>query len=181
MADGSLSAEDIDALLSGGPSPGAGTESGGGGGDTSISSTEMSDLDSLLGGGSSSSSAPSFDAVAAALGPSTASSPAPRSSSSSKPSGGGGGASNTANLSLLMDVTMSLTVELGRTNMAIKDVLQLSEGAVVELDKTVGEELDLLVNGKAIGKGKIIIIDDFYGVQITQIIDPMQRLKDMSF
>jgi flagellar motor switch protein FliN/FliY len=72
---------------------------------------------------------------------------------------------------------MSLTVELGRTNMLIRDVVQLSEGAVVELDKNVGEDLDLLANGKLIGRGKIIVIDDYYGIQITHIVDPMDRLS----
>jgi len=84
---------------------------------------------------------------------------------------------SSSNLNLLMDVTMSLTVELGRTNMLIKDVLQLSEGAVVELDKMVGEDLDLLANGKLVGRGKIIIIDDYYGIQVTHIVNPMERLN----
>ncbi|MCC6275379.1 MAG: flagellar motor switch protein FliN [Leptospiraceae bacterium] len=172
MGEGSLSAEDIDALLSGGSPSSSGS--------TGMSGSEMSDLDSLLGGGDSGSSAPSpsFDAVAAALGPSsTPAPPPPKQSSQSK----SGGASNTANLNLLMDVTMSLTVEFGRTNMMIKDVLHLSEGAIVELDKTSGDDLDLLVNGKLFGKGKLIVLDDYYGIQITQVIDPMERLKEMKF
>lgn len=184
MADGSLSQEDIDALLAGGDS-GGGDSSGGGGDDpfaglmggggedaSSASESELADLDSLLGGGGGGGE-PTSDAVAAALGPGSTPAPA-KSSKSSSPSAG-----NTANLNLLMDVTMSLTVELGRTYKHIRDVLQLSEGALVELDKNVGEELDILVNGKLIGKGRLIVLDDYYGVQITQIIDPMARLKQL--
>ncbi|MBE7411752.1 MAG: flagellar motor switch protein FliN [Leptospiraceae bacterium] len=168
MGEGSLSAEDIDALLTGGTPSGSGSSSG----------ADMNDLDSLLGGDSGSKgSTPSFDAVAAALGPSSMPAPPPPKQSSHSKSG----SSNTSNLNLLMDVAMSLTVEFGRTNMMIKDVLHLSEGAVVELDKTSGDDLDLLVNGKIFGKGRLIVLDDFYGIQITQVIDPMARLKEMKF
>ncbi|WCL47863.1 flagellar motor switch protein FliN [Leptospira sp. GIMC2001] len=164
MGEGSLSQEDIDALLGGGDTSGSGKDA-------------LADLDALVGGGGGGSGdsdgGPSFADIAAALGPSaTPSAPPPRAQSRAQ-SGGGG---NTANLNLLLDVTLSLTVELGRTNMFIKDVLQLSEGTIVELDKNVGEELDVLANGKPIGRGKLIVLDDYYGVQITQILDPTERL-----
>ncbi|MEM7183505.1 MAG: flagellar motor switch protein FliN [Spirochaetota bacterium] len=186
MGEGSLSQEDIDALLESGAV--GGDEGGGGGGDAAaddmfagltgetgggggdVSASDLNDLDSLLGGGMNE---PSSDAVAAALGPSSTPAP-PKSTKSSSSS-----SSNTANLNLLMDVTMSLTIELGRTHKHIRDVLLLSEGAIVELDKNVGEELDILANGKLIGKGRLIILDDYYAVQITQIIDPMARLKQL--
>lgn len=164
MTDGSLSQEDIDALLSGG-------SFGGGGGDSSADPFAGMDL----GGGGDSNGGPSSDAVLAALGNSSFAPPPPPKTPSPKSGMSGMGSSN-SNLNLLMDVTMSLTVEFGRTNMYIKEVLQLSEGAVVELDKNVGEELDLLANGKIIGRGKIIVLDDYYGVQITHIIDPLERL-----
>ncbi|MBP7283014.1 MAG: flagellar motor switch protein FliN [Leptospiraceae bacterium] len=166
MADGSLSQEDIDALLGGGSLGGG--DFGGGGGDNSDDPFAGMNL----GGGGG--DGPSSDAIAAALGPGF--SPPPQTAKPSAGKMGGSMASSSSNLNLLMDVTMSLTVELGRTNMYIKDVLQLSEGAVVELDKNIGEELDLLANGKIIGRGKIIILDDYYGVQVTHIIDPMERL-----
>ncbi len=165
MTDGSLSQEDIDALLSGG-SFGGGGDSGG------ASSDPFAGMD--LGGDQN--GGPSSDAVLAALGNSSFT-PPPQQKPSSPKSGMSGMGSSNSNLNLLMDVTMSLTVEFGRTNMYIKEVLQLSEGAVVELDKNVGEELDLLANGKIIGRGKIIVMDDYYGVQITHIIDPMERLS----
>ncbi|PJZ64130.1 flagellar motor switch protein FliN [Leptospira wolffii] len=173
MGEGSLSQDDIDALLTGaGPS---GSGGGGGSADFNLSG----ELDSLLGdagggGGSPTASdpggAPSFADIAAALGPSATPAPAKTSSRSSSVS------SNTANLNLLLDVNIALTVELGRTNMYIKDVLGLSEGAVVELDNAVGEDLDILANGKLVGKGKLVLLDDYYGIRITEIVDPSRRL-----
>jgi flagellar motor switch protein FliN/FliY len=167
MGEGSLSQEDIDALL-GGFGGGASTPAAGGGGGGGLD-----DLDALVGAsGGGGDDGPSFADIAAALGPS--STPAPAKASSKAQSGSGG--SNTANLNLLLDVTLQLTIELGRTTMYIKDVLQLAEGTVVELDKNVGEELDILANGKLVGRGKLIVLDDYYGIQITQIVNPMERL-----
>jgi flagellar motor switch protein FliN/FliY len=157
MVDGSLSQDELNALL--------------GGGDDSGSSDSGGAFD--LGGGLD-IGADGLDAISSALGQGFTPPPSPSPKSGSPKSISG---TNSSNLNLLMDVTMSLTVELGRTNMLIKDVLQLSEGAVVELDKNVGEDLDLLANGKLIGRGKIIVIDDYYGIQITHIVDPMDRLS----
>jgi flagellar motor switch protein FliN/FliY len=158
MVDGSLSQDELNALL--------------GGGDDSGSSDAGGAFD--FGGGGLGIGADGFDAISSALGQGFSPPPSPSPKSGSPKSSSG---TNSSNLNLLMDVTMSLTVELGRTNMLIKDVLQLSEGAVVELDKNVGEDLDLLANGKLIGRGKIIVIDDYYGIQITHIVDPMDRLS----
>ncbi|TGK35455.1 flagellar motor switch protein FliN [Leptospira gomenensis] len=172
MGEGSLSQEDIDALLTGG---GGDAPSGAGGGSDFNLSGE---LDSLLGGesgggagASASSDSPSFADISAALGPSpTPSSAPPRSSSrQSAPS-------QSTNLNLLMDVNLALTVELGRTNMFIKDVNGLNEGTVVELDKNVGEDLDILANGRLVGRGKLVAMDDFYGIQITEIVEQSRRL-----
>ncbi|MDX1958046.1 MAG: flagellar motor switch protein FliN [Leptospiraceae bacterium] len=169
MPDGSLSQEDIDALLGGVGGGGGGM--GGGGSDDPFAGMNFGE-----GSGGDSDGGPSSDAIAAALGQGFTP-PPPKQTSTPKSSSNSGGMGGSSNLNLLMDVTMSLTVELGRTNMLIKDVLQLSDGAVVELDKMVGEDLDLLANGKLIGRGKIIIIDDYYGVQITHIVNPMERLN----
>lgn len=171
MADGSLSQEDIDAILGGG---------GMGGDQMDSSSTEnldsgagdFTDLDSLLGGGDGPSSA---DLNAALGGGSPMTMDQTQSSKSTSKSSSLMGSNS--NLNLLLDVTMSLTVELGRTNRHIKDILQIGEGSVVELDKMVGDEVDLLANGKLIGRGKLVIIDEYYGVTITYIVDPMERLK----
>ncbi|RHX90619.1 flagellar motor switch protein FliN [Leptospira stimsonii] len=176
MGEGSLSQEDIDALLTGG----GGDAPAGGGGASGSDFNLSGELDSLLGGGGSGggdtfgggggSDSPSFADISAALGPSAPPTSAPRSSSrQSSPS-------QSTNLNLLMDVNLALTVELGRTNMFIKDVNGLNEGTVVELDKNVGEDLDILANGRLVGRGKLVAMDDFYGIQITEIVDQSRRL-----
>lgn len=81
------------------------------------------------------------------------------------------------NLNLLMDVQMTLTVELGRTRMYIKEILGLGEGSIIELDKLAGEPVDLLVNGKLIAKGEVVVIDENFGVRVTDIVSPVDRLK----
>jgi len=85
--------------------------------------------------------------------------------------------SGNTNLNLLMDVQMSLTVELGRTKMYIKDILGLGEGSIIELDKLAGEPVDLLVNGKLIAKGEVVVIDENFGVRVTDIVSPQERIK----
>jgi flagellar motor switch protein FliN/FliY len=85
----------------------------------------------------------------------------------------------TGNIGLLMDVSMQLTVELGRTKMLIKDILGMGEGTIVELDKLAGEPVDLLVNGKLIAKGEVVVIDENFGVRVTDIISPMDRINNL--
>lgn len=85
----------------------------------------------------------------------------------------------TGNIGLLMDVSMQLTVELGRTKMLIKDILGMGEGTIVELDKLAGEPVDLLVNGKLIAKGEVVVIDENFGVRVTDIISPMERISNI--
>lgn len=72
----------------------------------------------------------------------------------------------------LYDINVRLTVELGRTFINIKDILLLAEGSIVELDKNVGDEVDILINDRLYARGKLILLDEFYGVQITQILHP---------
>lgn len=80
------------------------------------------------------------------------------------------------NISLIMDVPLQVTVELGRTEKLIKDILEFSPGSIIELDKLAGEPVDILVNGKAIAKGEVVVIDESFGVRITDIIHPSKRL-----
>lgn len=80
------------------------------------------------------------------------------------------------NISLIMDVPLQVTVELGRTNKLIRDILEFSQGSIIELDKLAGEPVDILVNGKAIAKGEVVVIDESFGVRITDIIHPSKRL-----
>ena len=80
------------------------------------------------------------------------------------------------NISLIMDVPLQITVELGRTQKLIKDILEFSPGSIIELDKLAGEPVDILVNGKQIAKGEVVVIDESFGVRITDIADPSKRL-----
>ncbi|MGE5613910.1 MAG: flagellar motor switch phosphatase FliY [Bacillota bacterium] len=80
------------------------------------------------------------------------------------------------NISLIMDVPLQVTVELGRTEKLIKDILEFSPGSIIELDKLAGEPVDILVNDKVIAKGEVVVIDESFGVRITDIIHPSKRL-----
>ena len=80
------------------------------------------------------------------------------------------------NIGLIMDVPLQVTVELGRTNKFIRDILEFGPGSIIELDKLAGEPVDILVNGKVIAKGEVIVIDESFGVRITDIIHPSKRL-----
>ncbi len=82
-----------------------------------------------------------------------------------------------SNISLLMDVPMTLTVELGRTRQLVRDILGLGEGSIIELDKLAGEPVDLLVNGKLIAKGEVVVIDENFGVRVTDIVSPAERVN----
>ncbi len=81
------------------------------------------------------------------------------------------------NIGLLLDVPLKLTVELGRTTKLVKEILALAPGSVVELDKLAGEAVDILVNEKLIAKGEVVVIDENFGVRITEIINPEERLN----
>jgi len=85
-----------------------------------------------------------------------------------------------ANIDLLMDVQMVMTVELGRTKKYVKDILGLGEGSIIELDKLAGEPVDLLVNGKLIAKGEVVVIDENFGVRVTDIVGPAERLARLT-
>jgi flagellar motor switch protein FliN/FliY len=82
-------------------------------------------------------------------------------------------------LDLIMDVPLRVTVELGRTRMPIRDVLDLGKGSVVELDKLVGEPVEMLVNGKLIAKGEVVVIDENFGIRVTDIVSPIERFNTL--
>ena len=84
------------------------------------------------------------------------------------------------NIGLLMDVYMEMTVELGRTKRLIKDILGMGEGTIIELDKLAGEPVDILVNHKLIAKGEVVVIDENFGVRVTEIVSPLDRMGDYS-
>lgn len=83
---------------------------------------------------------------------------------------------DTANLSLILDVALQFSVELGRTYKTIKEILELGPGSIVELEKLAGEPVDVLVNGKPIAKGEVVVIDENYGVRITEILSSKERI-----
>ncbi|OIJ17844.1 flagellar motor switch phosphatase FliY [Anaerobacillus alkalidiazotrophicus] len=83
------------------------------------------------------------------------------------------------NLNMLLDIPLQVTVELGRTKRSIKEILELSQGSIVELDKLAGEPVDILVNSKLIAKGEVVVIDENFGVRVTDIISQTARLKNL--
>ena len=87
--------------------------------------------------------------------------------------------SEQGNIGLIMDVFMEMTVELGRTKKLIKEILGMGEGTIIELDKLAGEPVDILVNHKLIAKGEVVVIDENFGVRVTEIVSPMERMSDM--
>jgi flagellar motor switch protein FliN/FliY len=104
--------------------------------------------------------------------------PAPAAAPAGTAGGAAGGAASAAGrggLDLLHDVEMEVTAELGRTRMTVRDLLSLSPGAIVELDRTAGSPADLLVNGRLIASGEVVIIDENFGLRITDIVVPGDR------
>ncbi|MDR0785631.1 MAG: flagellar motor switch protein FliN [Treponema sp.] len=81
------------------------------------------------------------------------------------------------NIGLIMDVFMEMTVELGRTKKLIKEILSMGEGTIIELDKLAGEPVDILVNHKLIAKGEVVVIDENFGVRVTEIVSPVDRVN----
>ena len=86
--------------------------------------------------------------------------------------------SEQSNIGLIMDVFMEMTVELGRTRKMIKEILSMGEGHIIELDKLAGEPVDILVNHKPIAKGEVVVIDENFGVRVTEILSPAERITD---
>lgn len=83
-------------------------------------------------------------------------------------------------IDFLLDVPLTLSVELGRSKMIVNDLLQLGQGSVVELTKLVGEPLEVLVNGKLIARGEVVVLNDKFAVRLTDIISPKDRLDKLT-
>lgn len=90
------------------------------------------------------------------------------------------GAGSLQDIDMILDIPVKLTVELGRTKMTIKELLRLSQGSVVALDGLAGEPLDILINGYLIAQGEVVVVADKYGVRITDIITPSERMRRLS-
>jgi len=82
-------------------------------------------------------------------------------------------------LDFILDVTLQVTVEVGRARMTIQDLLQLGQGSVVELEKLAGEPLDIYINGKAVARGEAVIVNEKFGVRLTDIISPEDRVESL--
>jgi flagellar motor switch protein FliN/FliY len=83
------------------------------------------------------------------------------------------------NLQFILDIPLQITVELGRKRLLVHDLLQLSQGSVIELSKQIGEPFEVLVNQKLIARGEVVVINDKFGVRITDIISPMERVQQL--
>ena len=92
--------------------------------------------------------------------------------------GAAAGAGNDINM--ILDIPVQLTVELGRTKIPIKHILQLAQGSVVELDALAGEPMDVLVNGYLIAQGEVVVVNDKFGIRLTDIVTPSERLRRLS-
>lgn len=82
-----------------------------------------------------------------------------------------------SNLDMILDIPVQLTVELGRTKIAIRNLLQLAQGSVVELDGLAGEPMDVLVNGCLIAQGEVVVVNEKFGIRLTDIITPAERIR----
>jgi flagellar motor switch protein FliN/FliY len=86
---------------------------------------------------------------------------------------------NLSDFGMILDIPVNLTVELGRTRIAIRDLLQLAHGSVVELDGLAGEPMDVLVNGTLIAQGEVVVVNERFGIRLTDIITPAERMNKL--
>jgi len=83
-------------------------------------------------------------------------------------------------LDFILDIPLEVSVELGRTKMLINDLLQLGQGSVIELNKLAGEPLEILVNRKLVARGEVVVVNEKFGVRLTDVISPMERIKQLA-
>lgn len=83
-------------------------------------------------------------------------------------------------LDFILDIPLEISVELGRARMVINDLLQLGQGSVIELSKLAGEPLEIFVNGKLVARGEVVVVNEKFGVRVTDIVSPMERVKSLS-
>ena len=89
------------------------------------------------------------------------------------------GGEENRNLEFILDIPLRLSVELGRTRMLVNDLLKLGQGSVIELTKLVGEPLDIMVNGKEIARGEVVVVNEKFGVRLTDIVNPLERVQQL--
>ena len=91
----------------------------------------------------------------------------------------GDAAAKTNNLNFILDIPLEVTVQLGRTNMLVNDLLKLGQGSVIELEKMAGETLEILANQKLVARGEVVVINEKFGIRVTEIISPMERVEKL--
>jgi flagellar motor switch protein FliN len=92
---------------------------------------------------------------------------------------GGSDAAREVNLEVILDVPVTLSMEVGRTRIPIRNLLQLNQGSVVELDRAAGEPLDVFVNGTLVAHGEVVVVNDKFGIRLTDVISPSERIKKL--
>ena len=162
LGGGMLSPEELDALLAA-----ASAETAAGGGWTDDSAAEVPPP--------AGSPAPEMAAPGV---PSAATMPVDLPSFDMPANGAGGFGPEPAGLSRVRDIPLEVTVELGRTRLLIRDILDLGAGSIIELDKIAGEPVDLFANGLLVARGEVVVIDDNFGVRVTEIITAAERSKE---
>ncbi|MDF3917577.1 flagellar motor switch protein FliN [Salinicola sp. LHM] len=93
---------------------------------------------------------------------------------------GSGNTREARDLAVVMDIPVKLSVELGRTRITIKQLLELAQGSVVELDGLAGEPMDIMINGYLVAQGEVVVVDDKYGIRITEIVTPSERVQKLN-
>ena len=91
----------------------------------------------------------------------------------------GGQAGKDVNLEVILDVPVTLSMEVGRTRIAIRNLLQLNQGSVVELDRAAGEPLDVFVNGTLVAHGEVVVVNEKFGIRLTDVISPAERIRKL--
>jgi flagellar motor switch protein FliN/FliY len=90
-----------------------------------------------------------------------------------------GPASEEENLDVILDIPVTISMEIGRTNISIRNLLQLNQGSVVELDRLAGEPMDVLVNGTLVAHGEVVVVNEKFGIRLTDVISPAERVKKL--
>ena len=91
----------------------------------------------------------------------------------------GGPAGDEANMDVILDIPVTISMEIGRTNISIRNLLQLNQGSVVELDRLAGEPMDVLVNGTLVAHGEVVVVNEKFGIRLTDVISPAERVKKL--
>jgi flagellar motor switch protein FliN/FliY len=91
----------------------------------------------------------------------------------------GGPAIEDANMDVILDIPVTVSMEIGRTNISIRNLLQLNQGSVVELDRLAGEPMDVLVNGTLVAHGEVVVVNEKFGIRLTDVISPAERVKKL--